>query len=580
METNNNNNNDDGFQPMITKSKKKKMMKKQQPGDGVEEEKQQQYQISHRAQHHTNKDKNSHHHNNNRISLSTKKWNKPKSTTTISHHQEYVPSPQEQQQEVAVINQEANDLVVDDLDDTNNSNMEVTETLYNIISNEFMNENNNNMNHDDMINTAIVCMATISLYADIIPAINDNEEEEMKNNYNFIDNDPNGTNMQQMIQPSSLNAVFNNNDLDQQQQYDCNDYNNNDESFFNDRMKNCTLNDLLMNELGEEDASWKNNQILVTNTIDDIVVDNDDEYMNSINGTTITKEQLEDVEENEIIAFTSTTIITNHPPKSLFTNQLMIRGKAPIHIELISFGYHYGVPSDIRTKCRTSYTNPLPPYDCRHIQPIPHYLEWMDGLSNAVKFALIKQSSSTPSTSDNKNGYNNRNYQKKQDNNSNQRNVATAEHDDEDNDDDNDSIYIDPKNDIRYYSHTYITNTISLMLQEAMNEYGYGYSLPLKMKIYIGSEYGKHRSVVICELIALSLRKLLRKNLNHTFISPCSVGCYHREIQKNKQNNNNGNTRPKTTTTTNVSNKNNQYPNRKNNNMKKKGVKDVSDETV
>ena len=42
-------------------------------------------------------------------------------------------------------------------------------------------------------------------------------------------------------------------------------------------------------------------------------------------------------------------------------------------------------------------------------------------------------------------------------------------------------------------------------LAEAIQD-GYGHASPLDMTIYIGSEYGRHRSVVIVEAAAISLR--------------------------------------------------------------------------
>ena len=52
------------------------------------------------------------------------------------------------------------------------------------------------------------------------------------------------------------------------------------------------------------------------------------------------------------------------------------------------------------------------------------------------------------------------------------------------------------------------------------------------MAIYVGSEYGKHRSVVCAEFAATALRKLLRANDKGQFTAPVSVGTQHRDVNK------------------------------------------------
>ena len=69
-------------------------------------------------------------------------------------------------------------------------------------------------------------------------------------------------------------------------------------------------------------------------------------------------------------------------------------------------------------------------------------------------------------------------------------------------------------------------------LVEAIDQSGHGYALPLRMIVYVGSESGRHRSVVFSELAATSLRKKLRSNVNNRFAQPCSVGTRHRDIER------------------------------------------------
>ena len=53
------------------------------------------------------------------------------------------------------------------------------------------------------------------------------------------------------------------------------------------------------------------------------------------------------------------------------------------------------------------------------------------------------------------------------------------------------------------------------------------------MTVYIGSEYGRHRSVVIVEAAAIALRNMLRKNERGRFGSATvSVGTRHRDIDR------------------------------------------------
>lgn len=76
-----------------------------------------------------------------------------------------------------------------------------------------------------------------------------------------------------------------------------------------------------------------------------------------------------------------------------------------------------------------------------------------------------------------------------------------------------------------------IAKDMEALLKEYM-ENGFGYANPCQLRVLIASETGRHRSVVLAELAAIALRKILRKGGG--FTSPVSVGCFHRDIQKRR----------------------------------------------
>lgn len=169
---------------------------------------------------------------------------------------------------------------------------------------------------------------------------------------------------------------------------------------------------------------------------------------------------------------------TTEPTES----RLAARGKAPIHIVLSSFGFKNGAPPRPEG---WSQSEPLTPLDIRKLfEPVPKYLEWRDGLSGAVKHALRQ-------------GENDINMQD--------------------------------------YSKETVAKQAWDELISAQNSGGYGYAAPLTMTIYIGSELGRHRSVVICEWAAIQVRQWLRQNANNQILQPVSVGTFHRDVEKQRK---------------------------------------------
>lgn len=167
------------------------------------------------------------------------------------------------------------------------------------------------------------------------------------------------------------------------------------------------------------------------------------------------------------------------PPHRQHPDRLKPTGKAPIHVDFVSFAYRKGVPG----KKGWSHAQPLPPFDVRDsLEEVPSHLSWQDGLSSQVKFHILK------------------------------------------------SEGLDSLLDV-------IVDQTSRELEEAMRGGGFGYLQPLRTSIHVGSEHGKHRSVVVCEQVAQSLRQSLRDNQNGRWTQPCSVGTRHLALKNSSASN-------------------------------------------
>jgi hypothetical protein len=180
---------------------------------------------------------------------------------------------------------------------------------------------------------------------------------------------------------------------------------------------------------------------------------------------------------------------TSTKPPGWTNNQLARHGKAPIHILFSSFGYIHGAP---KRPEGWSPVQPLAPIDCRQFAPIPYYLDWHHGLSAAGKRAMQQHSILK--------------------------------------EDDGTTTYL------RTFARTTVAKQLFDCLLEAQNERGVGYASPLEMTIYVGSETGRHRSVVVAEWAATQVRKFLGANDNDCIQQPVSVGTHHRDInQKSRE---------------------------------------------
>ena len=152
-------------------------------------------------------------------------------------------------------------------------------------------------------------------------------------------------------------------------------------------------------------------------------------------------------------------------------------GKASIHLELVSFGYKYGAPS--HSKKGFTYAHPLPPVDVRDLDRAPANVAKFNGLSYLVKRASLNPSEESDDTKEGE--------------------------------DDVKEQSSKTQSPMRKRANQ-IADEIVKVLVESIDEGGHGPISPLTMTISIGSEYGRHRSVVLVEHLAVVLRARLRRN--------------------------------------------------------------------
>jgi hypothetical protein len=148
-------------------------------------------------------------------------------------------------------------------------------------------------------------------------------------------------------------------------------------------------------------------------------------------------------------------------------------GKAPLHVEFQSFGFMFGAP----TRSCFSHAQPLLTLDCREFPTVPAYLNHKPGISFDVKRVLLTDE---------------------------------------------------------------LKETISKLSENVFNSLfdaiqdGHGYALPLRMTIYVGSEIGRHRSVIACEEAAKLLRNHLRMNKESRIQIDVSVGTSHPDMDRRR----------------------------------------------
>mmetsp|Transcript_28562 Transcript_28562/g.42356 ORF Transcript_28562/g.42356 Transcript_28562/m.42356 type:complete len:436 (+) Transcript_28562:50-1357(+) len=184
------------------------------------------------------------------------------------------------------------------------------------------------------------------------------------------------------------------------------------------------------------------------------------------------------------------------------TGMLAPNGKSPVHIEIVSFGFKYSVPPQAREGW--SHSNPFSPIDCRDLPRCPHHVAKLSGLSHKVKRVMISM---------------------------------PAKKKDPDSDDGDSDVEEEVQPTVKplLAKSEELSKTVLRAVEEAINEGGHGYAFPLEAKIFLGSEYGRHRSVVLCENLAQQIRTLLRANEGNRITQPVSVSTRHRDVdQKHK----------------------------------------------
>lgn len=172
-----------------------------------------------------------------------------------------------------------------------------------------------------------------------------------------------------------------------------------------------------------------------------------------------------------------------------------------------SVGYKYNAPKNSKG---FSYAHPLPPIDIRDLDRAPGSVSKFNGLSYLVKRSLLNPSKGN---------------------------------DEVDNCDDESNS----PNQSRMRQRTNeIADEVIKVLVEAIDEGNHSAINPLTMTISVGSEYGRHRSVVLVEHLAVVLRARLRRNDGKSFTDssgscsasnngivkqPVSVGTRHRDVE-------------------------------------------------
>jgi hypothetical protein len=170
------------------------------------------------------------------------------------------------------------------------------------------------------------------------------------------------------------------------------------------------------------------------------------------------------------------------PPKEMAQNsslegenRLGQHGKASIHVEFTSFGYFHGAPPSQGW----SHAHPLPPIDCRALATVPHHMQRQDGYSPMVRKILLTD-------------------------------------------------------ELGNFVGNFVSQVLGALAEASMD--GHGPALPLRMTVHVGSDMGRHRSVLVCEEAAKRLRRRLRSNAGNLIPWEVSVGTLHKDIQRTTTN--------------------------------------------
>lgn len=196
----------------------------------------------------------------------------------------------------------------------------------------------------------------------------------------------------------------------------------------------------------------------------------------------------------------------------------MLTTHGPIHVQIVSFGYKYGTPK----QGYWSHSNPMSALDCRYLPRCHFSLAKFSGLHYKVKKSMTRRHYYGHDPSDDMEEHskdNNNDDNNKRPNEVEEKDATMGQQGTKDNE-----LVTKAKE---------VAHDIQSCVIDAIQDGGHGYAFPLEMTIYVGSEYGRHRSVVLVETIAVQLRQLLRRNEGGKITQPVSVSTRHRDVDLN-----------------------------------------------
>jgi len=427
-------------------------------------------------------------------SLSAKSWSKPSSmeepSSSVENEWDDVWNQQELQQEqqkpIASIE-------------------EASETIAGVVSKEIAQANN----ADEKVNAAIASTAATTMMTSLMASLGFGQQQETpiqsptQTDNPLTDNKAitdfssfaKGQSMQGLLDefgeedPDWKKKIIHENDAEDPPSSSTNG--NDSASFFPGQSMAGLLEDF-----GEADPDWKTKIV--------VVGDDDDE-----------EKEKEETRTSQSVVASSTSAPGAAPiktkPKNPFS-RLAVKGKAPIHLSIESFGFAHGAPPrKARNRSGSPYTQPMGLLSVGDdiTDPVPTHLEFHDGLRSGVIKRMLKAAPLVDS--------------------SGKDDIWTATDQDETDTEPDLSDY----KDFSAYCRKYLAESrIFPALREAIDEGGHGYVSPLTMTFQIGSHLGRHRSVVAVEWVAQHLRSLLRANDGGKIPCSVSVGTVHRDVSK------------------------------------------------
>jgi len=435
-------------------------------------------------------------------SLTARGWSKPTTKT-------------DEEQDPYISDDEEDDRVVTSID-------EASEKIASVVSSEISKANNN---ADDKINAAIASTAATTMMTCLMASMGFGQQQQLQeqNSGSTTENETTGNtktaNFSSFAKEQSMQGLlddFGEEDPDWKKKIihdgdgdnihsegPSSGTNDDDDNGFASFIQGQSMVGLLA-DFGEADPDWRNKILDDADAVEDD--DDDDKPKNSTKPNTTTTTT---ASNNNKTKYSSKT------PNKNSNSRLAVKGRAPIHLSIESFGFAHGAPSrKSRDRSGSPYTQPMGLLSVGDdvTEPVPAYLEFHDGLRSGVIKRLLK---SAPLVGADAEGDTNNNILDK--------------YDDDDDDEQDLSLY----KDFFDYCKKYLAEfCIFPSLVEAIHRGGHGYVSPLTMTFRIGSHLGRHRSVVAVERVAQHLRSLLRTNEDDRITCSVSVGTVHRDVNK------------------------------------------------